>query len=60
MPYATITQLIEAYGHAEVAELLCDEEQLVTETTLQAKVDGDISGLSTEEQTADQCRLGTG
>ena len=52
MPYATINQLIEAYGHAEVAELLCDEEQLVTETTLQAKVDDDITGLSAEEQTA--------
>ena len=52
MAYATLLQLIEAYGHSEVTELLCDEEQLVTEIVLQAKVDDDISGLTTEEQAA--------
>ncbi len=50
--YATVAQLVERFGLNELAELLCDEEQLVTDALLQAHLDGDVSGYSAEEQSA--------
>jgi len=53
MAYATLEQLIEAYGIAEVSQLLCDEESLVTESLLNDIIaSGNLSAYSQQEQDA--------
>lgn len=53
MTYATLQQLCEAYGFGDIAELLCDENALITEALLRdAVAEQDLASYSSEEQTA--------
>lgn len=55
--YATITQYVTKYGITELAELLEDEEQLLTEDILKAAIAGDTSEYTAEEQAAASAAL---
>lgn len=50
MSYATLAQLVERYGLQELADLLCDEQQLVTDELLKAHLDEDVTDWSDDEQ----------
>lgn len=51
--YATLSDLCQRFGHREIAELLCDEEALVTEELLRdAEAENDLGGYSANEQLA--------
>lgn len=52
MAYATLQQLVDKFGLRELAQLLCDEERLVTDDLLRDKLAGDVSAWSQEEQDA--------
>ena len=52
MSYTTLQSLVDTYGIAEVAALLCDEDRLVTEDLLRDKLAADVGTYSAPEQEA--------
>ncbi len=50
--YASVAHYVQQFGIAEAAQLLCDEEPLLTEALLTDLLAGDVSAYTPEEQQA--------